>query len=352
LILLSSLSYHMHHSDINLFSARLTKPIKPAQLCSVLCSVMVDSTASADKCDAEPSKPDMKLCKANSLRILLAEDNSINQKVAILMLQKLGYRADIASNGREVLQLLDRIPYDVILMDCQMPEMDGYETTRQIRLREQNGQQKRIHIIALTANVLADARKECMTAGMDDYLSKPFRAMELMVALQRCKSQRDNGDSAIATDTKIGKDTLPGFVASNLPAFGPNEQVLDGKILEENLEMGLETMNEVVGLYLTDAKEILDKLRTAIKAGNTENIRQLAHKLIGSSAVFGMKNMTPPLRAIEIRSRNGRLYGAEDLLAETRFQLKIAEKALVDYLNALQNQSVSVPQEYHEESAV
>ena len=122
------------------------------------------------------------------LRILLAEDNQVNQKVALRMLERLGCSADVAANGLEVLEALERVRYDVILMDVQMPEMDGLEATRQIGARYEASE--RPWIIAMTANAMAGDRERCLDAGMDDYLSKPVRMEELGVALQRCLPSR------------------------------------------------------------------------------------------------------------------------------------------------------------------
>jgi CheY-like chemotaxis protein len=123
------------------------------------------------------------------LRILLAEDNAVNQKLALRLLERMGYRADVAANGLETIEALQRQPYDVVLMDVQMPEMDGLEATRRIRQLspEELGVGGQPRIIAMTASVMQEDRDACQTAGMDDYVSKPVRVDELVRALNKCR---------------------------------------------------------------------------------------------------------------------------------------------------------------------
>src|SRR5207237_3182770 len=119
------------------------------------------------------------------LRILLAEDNAMSQKVALRLLEQLGYRADVAENGREAIEALERQPYDVVLMDVQMPELDGLDATRQIC--ERWPEETRPHIVAMTANALPEDREACFAAGMNDYVAKPIRAAEVVAALKSAK---------------------------------------------------------------------------------------------------------------------------------------------------------------------
>jgi PAS domain S-box-containing protein len=159
-------------------AAYLAKPIRQTQLQDCLMTVMGHSRANIRPASSE-SVVDNNIMKEmmSQKRILLAEDNIVNQKVAVRQLQKLGVRTDAVANGREVLEALKRIPYDLVLMDCQMPEMDGYEATAEIRRRE--GAFRRTPIVAMTANALEGDREKCLAAGMDDYISKPVKSGEL-----------------------------------------------------------------------------------------------------------------------------------------------------------------------------
>jgi len=123
----------------------------------------------------------------SALRVLVAEDNVVNQKVAVRMLEKLGIRADVAANGREAVAMFEMLPYDVIFMDCQMPEMNGFEAAAEIRRRE--GAARSVIIIAMTAEALAGSREQCLQAGMDDYISKPVSNKALAAALETWASQ-------------------------------------------------------------------------------------------------------------------------------------------------------------------
>ena len=175
LIVLTSVGQRV---DSALFDAYLFKPIKPSKLQKVLTDIL----------SARGTLKPVRLSKFNDqteinpIKILLAEDNVSSQKVALHMLRRLGYRADVVANGIEVCQALERQPYDLVLMDVRMPEMDGLEATRIIRQRWPHSSPK---IIAITAHALGDDREKCLKAGMDDYISKPVNAEELARVLKR-----------------------------------------------------------------------------------------------------------------------------------------------------------------------
>jgi CheY-like chemotaxis protein len=170
----------------DLFAAVLTKPARPVHVARALARVF--GVGDGGVLAASDSGIERDLAERIPLRILLAEDNRVNQKVALKMLERMGYRADVAANGVEAVAALERQRYDVILMDMQMPEMDGIEATRQIRARWPR--EGRPWIVAMTANAMLEDRNECMVAGMDDFLSKPVAAKALGAALARCAPLR------------------------------------------------------------------------------------------------------------------------------------------------------------------
>ena len=169
----------------SLFAAYLTKPAKPKQLFDTLCR-QLKSEAPARPPSTHPFISVPAAEPTETERVLLAEDNVVNQKVALLMLRKIGFRADMAANGNEALEAVQRQHYDIVLMDVQMPEMDGLEAARRMCALWPH-RRDRPWIIALTANAMQGDREACMAAGMDDYISKPIKTEELAAALDRAR---------------------------------------------------------------------------------------------------------------------------------------------------------------------
>jgi CheY-like chemotaxis protein len=193
LVLLSSLGGRDLVKDRSLFAAFLTKPAKPEQLLTTLGGLLRNEAAGERGRSAHPFLPSLTSeALVHPEHVLLAEDNVVNQKVALSMLRKLGFRADVAANGVEALDSVRRQRYDIVLMDVQMPEMDGLEAARRInQLRPERP--TRPWIIALTANAMQGDREMCLAAGMDDYISKPIKTEELAAALARAVEAKGRG---------------------------------------------------------------------------------------------------------------------------------------------------------------
>jgi CheY-like chemotaxis protein len=180
----------------------LTKPVRHAQLYACLRLVMGQAPDLPSGPESLVTRHHAREAAArNRGRILVVEDNVVNQKVAVRLLENLGYKADVAANGLEAIDALHRLPYDVVLMDCQMPELDGFEATRRIRELEERREIKgHIPIVALTANALQEDRERCLHAGMDDYMSKPINVEQLACILAQWakKTAGTSGDSCAA----------------------------------------------------------------------------------------------------------------------------------------------------------
>ena len=189
LVLCSSLGRREAGDDERLFDAYLTKPIRQSHLFDTLVGLLAHDVAPKAAPTTGKSHLDPGLAARHPLRILLAEDNVVNQKLALRLLQQMGYRADLASNGIEAIESVQRQAYDVVLMDVQMPEMDGLEASRQINARWRP--EERPRIIAMTANAMQGDRDMCLAAGMDDYLTKPIRVERLVEALSQASSRKD-----------------------------------------------------------------------------------------------------------------------------------------------------------------
>jgi CheY-like chemotaxis protein len=185
----------MHLMEGSVVDAYLVKPVRQSQLLSVLTETWSKRQAAHPKRPltqrqhlVESDTPKAKDSLTSShLRVLVVEDNVVNQKLAVGLLKKLGFRADVAANGIEALEMFELLPYDVIFMDCQMPEMNGYDAATEIRRRE--AQDRHVAIIAMTANVIKGSRERCIAAGMDDFISKPINVSAIVAALEKACSQ-------------------------------------------------------------------------------------------------------------------------------------------------------------------
>jgi PAS domain S-box-containing protein len=233
---------------------------------------------------------------SRGLRILVAEDNAINQKVTLGQLRKLGYTAEVASDGREVLDMLERRSFDIILMDCQMPVMDGYQTATEIRRGERSDHYT--IIIALTASAMQGTRERCMASGMDGYISKPVNITELERVLEDWRL-RQGSNSPMQRNGFVPTDVLDHEVFSGLLAMQEDAPDL---------------FDDLIGLFMREAPERLESLRCALLAGDAPEAMRIAHKLNGSASIFGAVGILPCLIDMEKRAHSGDLRAAGPLL--------------------------------------
>jgi CheY-like chemotaxis protein len=301
IVICSSLGRREAITQASGVAAILSKPLKQSQLFDALSVIFAGP---AEQAPVAKPQLDAEMAKRLPLRILLAEDNTTNQKLALRLLRQMGYRADVAGNGLEAIEALARQPYDVVLMDVQMPEMDGLEATRQICQRWTPGE--RPHIIAMTANAMQGDREMCLAAGMDDYIAKPIRVHELVEALNRCPQRRQKGEPVTETN------------------------VIDEKAFDELVtSVGGDTafLGELIETYFSDAAELLATMRRALAGGNVDEFRRAAHSLKSNSANLGALRLSALARDLEMMGKAGVLDGAADKIAQAESeyaQVKVA----------------------------
>src|SRR5208283_2126243 len=239
-------------------------------------------------------------------KVLLAEDNLINQKVAGMMLQGLGWSVDVVSNGLQAIEALSGNTYEVVLMDCQMPEMDGYDATRKIREYEassfQGNGKTHIPIIALTAHAMKGDRELCIAAGMDDYLHKPFNRQQLAEVLGRWLSPAKDVCEA-AEGQQEGSDGPVNGAGAGSDKRKNEMHPIDIRAwneirsLDEGGSEGL--LHEFIDVYLKESLDVMETLREAMGQGDAARARAMAHKLKSSSAVIGAASLSGMLKDLE-----------------------------------------------------
>ncbi|MCK6684785.1 MAG: response regulator [Thermoanaerobaculia bacterium] len=254
------------------FAATLTKPVKPLSLMNTLIRLSEKAQIRASRRAQEPPI-DRHLGSRHPLRILIAEDNAVNQRVAQQMLSRLGYRADVAANGVEVLEALKRQPYDVVLLDVQMPEMDGIETAR--RIRAESGAGKGPRLIAMTASAMKGDREECLASGMDDYVSKPVQIQFLQRALMAAK-KRD-------LDPSLHRQVTSGIAVDMSALAGLRQYQEDGQP---------DIVTQLIDDFLKEAPRKLATMEGAAARGEFEVLRRTAHSLKTAAASIGARRLS------------------------------------------------------------
>jgi two-component system, sensor histidine kinase and response regulator len=328
-------------SEANGFHAVLGKPLKQSRLLETLIA-LIDGRAEAL---SEPLAPARSLRQIGSvipaeirqrIRILLVEDNPVNLHVEVRMIERIGYATETAANGRVALERLAHSEFDLILMDCQMPEMDGYTATREIRRREGSG--RHTPIIGVTARALTGDREECLDAGMDDYIAKPVMIEDLAALIDRIVQA--------ASIPPPSEQALP-LIQSQAPNNSPQpsgEAVLDETVLADLRQYQNpgepDFITELIGVFNDDLANRLAQMHAGVEADDANIVRQAAHALKGASGELGAQRM----RAISLRLEQ---CAAEGSLAATRPLVQELEDEAVCVRAALAPHCIAMPVRDH-----
>jgi two-component system sensor histidine kinase/response regulator len=254
------------------FAAYLTKPVKQSALYDCLVSIRAGRKSSGpEKTRRIITRHSLRENRRRKIRILLAEDNVVNQQVALKILEKIGYRADAVANGQEAIESLESVPYDLVLMDCQMPEMDGYEATRHIRDATSAVRNHRVPIVAMTANAMQGDRQKCVDAGMDDYVSKPVEPDELAQVIDRW----------LPAEPAVPKKVPP------VPP--PANEVFDRDDLVRRLGGDKQMASQILKTFMQDAPNQLTTLREDLEAKDHAQAERHAHTLKGAAGNVGAR---------------------------------------------------------------
>jgi signal transduction histidine kinase/CheY-like chemotaxis protein/HPt (histidine-containing phosphotransfer) domain-containing protein len=303
----------------------LSKPVRQSELYNCIATLMGRSPEKTDLVTRH-SLSDARL--QSGTRILLAEDNMVNQEVVRLMLESLGCQTDVAEDGREALQALSAQHYDLVLMDCQMPNLDGFEATAEIRKKEQVMGGRRLSIIALTANAMAGDRERCLAAGMDDYLKKPLRKDELRAAIRRWGPATEPSPQP----TRAQREEV------TAAPTGPADEkvILDPRALDALRALQREGFPDffakMVVMYLKSAPELIERMEEAVSRGDAEGAHLAAHSLKSCSAFLGANHLSTLCREVEDVWPARDLDGAAQRVARIQAEFAGVERALASIL--------------------
>ncbi len=313
--------------------AYLTKPVRQGDLYSCLTGVMGETEAEdSSQMLTRHSLAEALVRQKIGARVLVAEDNPVNQQVALGMLSKLGCQVDIVADGRQAIEAVSASLYDLVFMDCQMPELDGYEATAAIRGTERNnGVEQAIPIIALTANALQGDREKCLAAGMDDYLSKPFKLDQLLERLERWLPDRrlaPGAGPAVGTSPPApAADNGALQVAVAVEVAGLDQKALDN-IRALQVAGAPDMLTQIIRIYLDDAPKLLQAIDQALADGDAHAAQKAAHSLKSSSANLGAMQLSGLCKDVEMSGRENALDRAPRLLEQIEAELAKVVSAL------------------------
>ena len=309
--------------ELKYFSALLMKPIKQTQLYEIFINILGRQQFLFRPINTPPQQLTPLLAQELPLRILLVEDVAVNQKVARQMLQRLGYRADVANNGKEALESLHRQSYNVVFMDVQMPEMDGLEATT--RIRQEWLSPSDPWIIAMTAHAMQGDREECLRVGMNDYISKPVRPEAIIQALKKYSQFNYETPSFGVEMNHELSETEPDLDLSEKPAI--DIRVLEGfkEIAGDDFD---ELLVELIDSYLEDAPPRVQSITNAIAEENAKVLQHSAHALKSCSLTIGANLLAQICGELETIARQDTTIGASTILLELNAEYERVEVAL------------------------
>jgi PAS domain S-box-containing protein len=347
IIILSSASDILSETERQKYSIAnfLRKPVKQSQLYNALIQVTKPDNAPIHYSPAKLDRHALNLAEQLPLRMLLAEDNLVNQKVALNMLKRLGYRADVVANGLEAVTTMRQLHYDVIFMDMQMPEMDGLEATR--TLRQLSGSREQPWIIAMTANALKGDRQKCLDAGMNDYISKPVYLDAIVEALYRFqKTTAKELKSSILAFTKPGLGDHPDLLNRNdvVTAAAQNQinfnnidpKVIDRKVIHSINEVAGDDhgfLTNIVQMYLEDAPKHLAKIHEALDHNDPVALHLAAHALKSVSRSIGTVEVAQCSSQIEAIAKADNLSPLPELITQLEVACERAQQVLQQLLH-------------------
>ena len=316
------------------FAAYLTKPVKQSQVYDCLATVIGRQTGTKGRHSTSiVTKHIISEDHKRKIRILIAEDNITNQMVALNILKKLGFRANAVANGKEAVEALEMIPYDLVLMDVQMPEMDGLEATKKIRKREKDhsdtkavssqisDRSERVPIVAMTAHAMKEDRERCLEAGMDDYVSKPVEPQKLLEAIERQLAGSAQVAGSVSTEKGIEKQGIPPGKKQENPPINLKKAI-------ERAMGDKDFLKEMLELFTISMPVQLRALKAAIEEGNAETLQREAHTLKGSAANLSADSIVAAALRLEQMGREKDLTAGEQTLGELQAELASLEAYL------------------------
>ena len=305
----------------------LSKPVRQSRLYDALVSVLDDEPADQARKGPLPEETSLTDTTRFCGQVLLVEDNRVNQEVAKDLLEIFGCEVDVAQNGAQALEALKKTSYDLTLMDCQMPVMDGYDATRAIRQHESEHGRERAVIVALTAHAMEGDRDQCLAAGMDDYLSKPFEFVEFRRTLGRWLPRAESGEERPESEVD-GESAVPLHTQrACMPGAPIDETALD--MLRAPERQGARgVVQRAVAIYLEDAPKLLVDLREAALEQNTEGLRMAAHSLKSSSANIGAARLAELFKQLEALGRADSDDGVIELVDSADLEFTRVARAL------------------------